>query len=120
MGDDIWAVIPLDYMNTSYFITFISIKCSKAVLVTVIFSTSDNMNKISLKFYTVLLAEMVEPPAYGPEYDWLWVVKYVGYALSILILIIFIAVVFINPWLWEMFHLLRCNTAFCFLVRYHI
>ena len=33
---------------------------------------------------------MVEPPAYGPEYDWLWVVKYVGYALSILILIIFI------------------------------
>ena len=62
---------------------------------------------------------MVEPPAYGPEYDWLWVVKYVGYALSILILIIFIAVVFINPWLWEMFHLLRCNTAFCFLVRYN-
>ena len=33
---------------------------------------------------------MVEPPAYGPEYDWLWVVKYVGYALSILIVIIFI------------------------------
>ena len=44
---------------------------------------------------------MVEPPAYGPEYDWLWVVKYVGYALSILILVVFIAVVFINPWLWE-------------------
>ena len=31
----------------------------------------------------ILIAEMVEPPAYGPEYDWLWIVKYVGYGLSI-------------------------------------
>ena len=44
---------------------------------------------------------MVEPTAYGTEYDWLWVLKYVGYALSILILIIFNAEVFTNPWLWE-------------------
>ena len=54
VGDKIRAVIPLNCLITSYFITFISIKCSKAVLVTVIFSTSDNMNKISLKFYTVV------------------------------------------------------------------
>ena len=63
-----------------------------------------------------VLAEMVEPPAYGPEYDWLWIVKYVGYALSIIILLIFIAVIFVNPSLWEMFHLLRCNTGVCFFV----
>ena len=44
---------------------------------------------------------MVEPTAYGTEYNWLWVLKYVGYALSILILIIFDAVVFTNPWLLE-------------------
>ena len=43
VGDNIWAVIPLNYMITSYFITFISIKCSKAVLVTVIFLTSDKL-----------------------------------------------------------------------------
>ena len=59
---------------------------------------------------------MVEPPAYGPEYDWLWVVKYIGYGCSILLLVIFIAVVFINPFLWEMFHIIRCNTGFCILV----
>ena len=59
---------------------------------------------------------MVEPPAYGPEYDWLWVVKYIGYGFSILLLVIFIAVVFINPFLWEMFHIIRCNTGFCILV----
>ena len=55
-----------------------------------------NFNFWQFRFISLfpgLLAEMVEPPAYGPEYDWLWVVKYVGYALSILILIIFIAVV---------------------------
>jgi len=63
-----------------------------------------------------LLAEMVEPPQYGPEYDWLWVVKYIGYVLSIILLVVFIIVIFINPLLWEMFHLLRCNTAFCFMV----
>ena len=40
---------------------------------------------------------MVEPTAYGTEYDWLWVLKYVGYALSILILIIFNAVVVEKP-----------------------
>ena len=40
VGDDIYAVIPLNYMNTSYFITFISTKCPKAVLVTVVFLTS--------------------------------------------------------------------------------
>ena len=39
VGGDIWAVIPLDYINTSYFITFISIKCSKTVLVIVVFLT---------------------------------------------------------------------------------
>ena len=71
---------------------------------------------ISIINFLALIAEMVEPPAYGPEYDWLWVVKYIGYALSILILLIFVAVIFINPFLWEMFHILRGNTGFCILV----
>ena len=62
---------------------------------------------------SAVVAEIVEPPAYGPEYDWLWVVKYIGYAVSIVMLLVFITVVFINPFLWEMFHIIRCNSAFC-------
>ena len=64
----------------------------------------------------ILIAEMVEPPAYGPEYDWLWIVKYVGYGLSIVLLLVFITVIFINPFLWEMFHVLRGITGFCYCV----
>ena len=56
---------------------------------------------------------MFGPPAYGPEYDWIWVIKYIGYAVSILMLLVFIMVVFINPFLWDMFHVMRCNLAFC-------
>ena len=40
-------------------------------------------------------------------------VKYIGYAVSIVMLLVFITVVFINPFLWEMFHIIRCNSAFC-------
>ena len=70
----------------------------------------------SRNYFLALVAEMVEPPQYGPEYDWLWVVKYIGYVLSILLLIVFMAVIIINPFLWEMFHLIRFNTALCVMV----
>lgn len=58
----------------------------------------------------------MQAPEYGPEYDWLWAVKYVGYALSILILIIFVAVIFVNPPLWEMFLIIRCHSGFTCMV----
>ncbi len=67
-------------------------------------------------FILALIAEIVEAPAYGPEYDWLWIVKYVGYGISLLVLLVFVAVIFVNPFLWEMFHILRGNSGFCIFI----
>ena len=44
-----------------------------------------------------VIAEMVVEPSVGEEYEWLTVVKYVGYSFSLLLLIVFIMVLLLSP-----------------------
>ena len=64
-----------------------------------------------------VLAEMIEPPAYPDEWDWLALVANIGYGLSVLSLILFtLGIIFKRVLLSDMFYILRLNFAISFLI----
>ena len=70
------------------------------------------------KFGTyAVLAEMIEPPGYPEEWEWLEIVANVGYGLSILSLLLFtLGIVFKRTLLTDMFYILRLSFAVSYLV----
>jgi hypothetical protein len=60
-------------------------------------------------------ADKIVKPVGKTDMNWLHILKYVGYSVSILSLVIFILVIAVSPALWEMFHLIRLNTGCCYL-----
>ena len=63
-----------------------------------------------------IIAELMELPSEYDEVHWLFVIRIVGYSLSILVLLIFISIVFTSAYLWEQFHILRLNLAISIIV----
>ena len=71
----------------------------------------------STKFGTFAIIAEIEDEPWEPEDAlWLTITKYVGYSISIILLLAFIVVVFMNKQLWEMFHLLAMNMALALLM----
>ena len=70
------------------------------------------------KFGTyAVLAEMIEPPGYPEEWEWLEIVANVGYGLSILSLLLFtLGIIFKRTLLTDMFYILRLSFAVSYLV----
>ncbi|TRY61634.1 hypothetical protein TCAL_09264 [Tigriopus californicus] len=62
-----------------------------------------------------IVAEIEDVPHAEDDETWLNIVKFIGYAVSIILLLIFIGVVLSSTYLWEMFHLIAVNMAFCLL-----
>ncbi|XP_068212715.1 cadherin EGF LAG seven-pass G-type receptor 1-like [Palaemon carinicauda] len=62
-----------------------------------------------------ILAEQVEPREVPPEQLWLTITKYIGYILSFIALIIYIAIILVSGDLKDMFHLIGLNLAFAVL-----
>ena len=52
-----------------------------------------------------IVSEIYEPPSVDKDQNWLMITKYVGYALSILLLLIFCTMVLLSKHLWEMCNL---------------
>ena len=63
-----------------------------------------------------IVAEMVEERYVKPERQWLLVVKIAGYVVSMTLLLIFFFVIGFSRHLWDMFHLIRWNTSFAYLL----
>ena len=64
-----------------------------------------------------VLAEMIEPPGYPDEWDWLEIVANIGYGISIFSLLLFTIGIFIRKvLLTDMFYILRLNFAICYLI----
>ena len=59
-----------------------------------------------------IVSEIYEPPSVDKDQNWLMITKYVGYALSILLLLVFCTMVLLSKHLWEMFHIIGMNFAF--------
>ncbi|XP_063875718.1 uncharacterized protein LOC135108533 [Scylla paramamosain] len=63
-----------------------------------------------------VMNELIEPRVVPDEHLWLLVLRYVGYALSILLIIIYIIVVAVSRDLKDQFHLMGLNLAVAVLV----
>ena len=64
-----------------------------------------------------VLAEMIEPPGYPDEWDWLEIVANVGYGVSIFSLVLFtMGIIFKRSLLTDMFYILRLSFAGSYLV----
>ncbi|XP_071518114.1 uncharacterized protein [Panulirus ornatus] len=79
----------------------------------VVIATNDRWTKCAcahLGTYTIL-AEMVEPKEVPEEQTWLTVLKYVGYFLSFLFIILYVIVIAISSDLKDQFHLMGLHLA---------
>ena len=47
-----------------------------------------------------VIIEHVQPPEVDEEFTWLWITKYAGFSLSLLLLLIFVLVIGLSPLLW--------------------
>lgn len=63
-----------------------------------------------------IVAEIEDEPSVADDELWLQITKYVGYGISIALLIVFIGLVFISKHLWEMFHVISMNMAFALMM----
>ena len=80
---------------------------------TVITEASSTLCECSTFGTYSVVAELVEEPWLPPEHTWLTVAKYLGFALSLLLLLVFIGVIATTGWLRDMFHVFRLNTGVC-------
>lgn len=60
-----------------------------------------------------VIIEHVQPPEVDEEFTWLWITKYAGFSLSLLLLLVFVLVIGLSPLLWDQFHLMRLHAAIC-------
>ena len=89
----------------------------KADCTTVLTEQASTVCECSTFSTVVVMAEMVETPSYDEaKYEWLDIVKYMGYFFSCLGLLVFVVVLSISPSLWDMFHLLRLNSGITYLI----
>lgn len=71
----------------------------------------------STKFGTfAIIAEIEDEPSVDEDEMWLLVTKYVGYTISLILLVVFIVVVLVSRYLWDMFHLFILNLAIAMLL----
>lgn len=63
-----------------------------------------------------IIAELREEPTVDPDLLWLRIVKYVGYAISLVLLVIFIVIIILSAYLWEQFHILRLNLSLAVII----
>ena len=66
----------------------------------------------STRFGTfAIIAEIEDEPSVDQDELWLRVVKYIGYGISLALLLIFIIIILVSKYLWDMFHLFSLNLA---------
>ena len=58
-----------------------------------------------------VMSEIVEHPWVPDDYQWLVILKMIGYGVSILLLAIYCVTILFSKYLWEMFHILGMNIA---------
>ena len=63
-----------------------------------------------------ILSEVVEHPWAPDDFSWLLILKFFGYCLSALLLIIYCLTILFSDYLWEMFHILGMNIAFAMFI----
>lgn len=62
-----------------------------------------------------IVAEIYEPPSVPEELTWLLVTKFLGYTISIILLLVFVITVLRSKYLWEMFHIISMNLCLAFI-----
>jgi len=60
-----------------------------------------------------VVAEIKDDPERDDDLPWLTIVKWIGYVLSLIALLLFIGVILSSSYLWEMFHGLSMHMASC-------
>ena len=63
-----------------------------------------------------IVAELEDDPWAYDDPDWLFLFKMIAYALSVVLLLVFIGVIIYSTYLWEMFHMLGLHLATAFLM----
>ena len=63
-----------------------------------------------------IVAELEDDPWAYADPDWLFLFKMIAYALSVVLLIVFIGVIVYSVYLWEMFHMLGLHLATAILM----
>ena len=48
-----------------------------------------------------VIIEHVQPPEVDEEFTWLWITKYAGFSLSLLLLLVFVLVIGLESLLWD-------------------
>ena len=56
-----------------------------------------------------VIIEHVQPPEVDEEFTWLWITKYAGFSLSLLLLLIFVLVIGLESLLWDQASIQQSN-----------